>query len=76
VIAHGDQVWHVEPVAEWPPHASAWQLTLAFRAAAPAGRRAVWASFPIEATSKASLYLQAERIPDSALTSALAERLR
>jgi len=79
VIAHGDEVWHVEPVAERRPHATAWQLTLAFRAATPrpaAGRRAVWAPFPIEATSKASLYLQAERIPDSALSSALAERLR
>lgn len=76
MIAHGDEVWHVEPVAERPPHATAWQLTLAFRAAACAGRRAVWAPFPIEATSKASLYLQAERIPDSALSSLLAERLR
>lgn len=79
VIAHGDEVWHVEPVAERRPDASAWQLALAFRAAAPAARagsRAVWAPFPLEATSKSALFRQAERIPDSALSSVLAERLR
>jgi hypothetical protein len=49
VIAHGDQVWHVDAGAE---------------------RRA-----NTEATSKSSLFIQAERIPDAALSRVLAERL-
>ncbi len=79
VIAHGEQVWHVEPVAERRPHETAWQLALAFRAAAPADRaggRALWAPFPLEATSKSALFILAERIPDRALSRVLAERLR
>lgn len=76
VIAHGDQVWHVDVVAERPANASAWQLALAFRAAAELPRgRAIWTLYPIEATSKTALFIQAERIPNTALSELLAERL-
>ena len=78
VIAHDNQVWHVEAVAERRAHTQAWQLVLAFRAAVdrePGGRRAFLTPFPLEATSKSSLFNQAERIPDAALTQLLAERL-
>ncbi len=78
VIAHDNQVWHVEAVAERRAHTQAWQLVLAFRAAAgrqSSGRRAFLTPFPLEATSKSSLFNQAERIPDAALTQLLAERL-
>jgi hypothetical protein len=34
VIAHDNQVWHVEAVAERRAHTQAWQLVLTFRAAA------------------------------------------
>src|SRR5436853_586758 len=34
VIALGDQVWHVDALAERPANAEAWQLVLSFRAAA------------------------------------------
>ena len=34
VIAYGDQVWHVDAVAERPANTGAWQLVLTFRAAA------------------------------------------
>jgi hypothetical protein len=69
VIAHGDQVWHVDAVAERRANTAAWQLMLSFRAAtAPARPQAVWAS-------KSSLYIQAERIPDAALLQLLTERL-
>src|SRR2546425_1900392 len=34
VIALGDQVWHVDALAERPANADAWQLVLSFRAAA------------------------------------------
>ncbi len=81
VIAHGDQVWHVDAVAERRANTAAWQLVLSFRAAAvasepvPGRRRSFWTPYPLEATSKASLFIQAERIPDTALSQLLAERL-
>ena len=88
VIAHGDQVWHVDAVAERRANTAAWQLVLSFRAAsepppegaggsggAGGGRRSFWTPYPLEATSKSSLFIQAERIPDTALSQLLAERL-
>ena len=76
VIEHGDQVWHVDAVAERPANTAAWQLVLAFRTASERPRgRAVWTLYPLEATSKTSLFIQAERIPDTALSELLAERL-
>jgi hypothetical protein len=80
VIAHGDQVWHVDAVAERRANTAAWQLVLSFRAASEplAGtgrRRSFWTPYPLEATSKSSLFIQAERIPDAALARLLAERL-
>lgn len=75
VIAHGGQVWHVDAVAERRAHTAAWQLVLAFRAAsARAGEQSFWTPYPLEAMSKSSLYLQAERITDSTLAHLLAER--
>jgi hypothetical protein len=77
VIAHGDQVWHVDAVAERRANAAAWQLVLSFRAASEplVGRRSFWTPYPLEATSKSSLFIQAERISDAALSQLLAERL-
>jgi hypothetical protein len=51
---------------------------LSFRAATeslPGRRRSFWTPYPLEATSKSSLFIQAERIPDAALSQLLAERL-
>ncbi len=76
VIAYGDQVWHVDAVAERPANSEAWQLVLSFRSAAERSRgRSFWTPYPLEATSKSSLFNQAERIPDAALSQLLAERL-
>lgn len=78
VIAHGDQVWHVDAVAERRANTAAWQLVLSFRAtseAPPGRRRSFWTPYPLEATSKSSLFIQAERIPDAALSQLLAECL-
>lgn len=77
VIAHGDKVWHVDAVAERRANARSWQLVLTFRAAsdAPRGNPALWTPFPLEATSRSSLFIQAERIPDADLARVLAERL-
>src|SRR2546427_11002712 len=76
VIAHDNQVWHVEAVAERRAHTQAWQLVLTFRAAAERPRgRSLWTLFPLEATSKSALFIQAERIPDAALAQGFSERL-
>ena len=75
VIAHGDQVWHVDAVAERRANTAAWQLVLAFRSAAEGRRLSFWTAYPLEATSKSSLFIQAERIPNAALSQVLTERL-
>lgn len=77
VIAHGDKVWHVDAVAERRAHTQSWQLVLTFRSASEPPRRqpALWTPYPLEATSRSSLFIQAERIPDAALARVLAERL-
>jgi len=76
VIAHGEQVWHVDAVAERRANTAAWQLVLAFRAASEQPRqRSFWTPYPLEATSKSALFIQAERIPDAALSQVLAARL-
>src|SRR2546426_6058598 len=89
VIALGNQVWHVDALAERPANTDAWQLVLSFRAAAGGqgagagagtgaggGKRSVWTPYPLEATSKSSLFIQAERIPDAALPQLPSQRLR
>jgi hypothetical protein len=54
---------------------ASWQLVLSFRGTSGKVRdRAFWADFPLEATSKSALFLQAEHIPDKALASLLAAR--
>jgi hypothetical protein len=75
VIAHGDQVWHVDAVAERRANTSAWQLVLSFRAASKGRGASFLTPYPLEATSKSSLFIQAERIPNAALSQLLAERL-
>lgn len=75
MLAHGDQVWHVDAVAERRAHTQAWQLVLSFRAAGERRGQAFWTLYPLEATSKSSLFNQAERISDAALSQLLADRL-
>jgi hypothetical protein len=48
---------------------------LAFRSASEGRRLSFWTAYPLEATSKSSLFIQAERIPDAALSQVLTERL-
>lgn len=75
VIAHGERVWHVDALAERHPHVAAWQLVLAFRTATDDPRQRFLAPFPLEATSKSALFIQAERIPDRQLVDLLADHL-
>lgn len=80
VIAYREQIWHVDVVAERHANTAAWQLVLSFRAASESRgeggrRRSFLTTYPLEATSKSSLFIQAERIPDTALSLLLAERI-
>src|SRR5438552_15079898 len=75
VIAHGDQVWHVDALAERPANTEAWQLVLSFRSASERSGRSFWTLYPLEATSKSSLFIQAEPLPDTAVSQLLAEKL-
>ncbi|HEX4575660.1 MAG TPA: hypothetical protein VH158_11040 [Gemmatimonadales bacterium] len=65
----------MDALAERPANTEAWQLVLSFRAASARTGRSFWTPYPLEAASKASLFIQAERIPDTALSQLLAERL-
>lgn len=75
IISWNDTLWHVAPAAERAPNAAAWRLVLSFRAAGEGVARSVWAPFPLEATSKAALFIQAERLRDGELAQALSARL-
>lgn len=68
VIDRDGEVWHVQPAAERRAHQTVWHLMLSFRAVGSAENpRKFWASFPLESTSKSSLFIQAEKISDEAL---------
>ena len=71
VLSHGGETWHVHVAAERRPNHESWQLVLSFRTPGAEQRRAFWAPYPLEATSKASLFAQAERIPEGALQALL-----
>ena len=74
-VEFADAVWHVTYAAERRANTSTWQLVLSFRAAA-GPKTAFWAPYPLESSSKSSLFSMAERIPHDRLTSLLAEHLR
>src|SRR6266480_1137317 len=63
VIAHGDQVWHVDALAERPANAGAWQLVLSFRSASERSGRSFWTLYPLEASSKSSLFIKRSASP-------------
>jgi hypothetical protein len=74
VVDAAGEKWTVQPAAERRANAQFWQLILSFRAAS-AERRAFWATFPIESTSKSSLFYQAERIPDDKLREVITQHI-
>jgi hypothetical protein len=76
VIETGEDVWHVQPAAEMRPDAKMWQLTLSFRAArSDREPRAFWASFPLESSSKSSLFQAADRLTNDTLMEVLTQHL-
>lgn len=76
VIDAEGQRWHVQPAAERRPNVRMWQLMLSFRREeTEEGTATVWASYPMESSSKSSLFKAADRLSDEALREILAERL-
>lgn len=74
VLEVGDEVWNVSVAAERRANSEQWALVLSFRGSGPNPRR-FWAPYPIQASSKAAIYTQAERITDHDLTEILADHL-
>jgi len=54
--------------AERPANAEAWQLVLSFRSAFCACGRSFWTLYPLEASSKSSLFIQRSASPTTALS--------
>jgi len=74
VISREGEVWNVQPAAERRANQAFWQLMLSFRVTnSEQEPRAFWAPYPLEATSKSSLFVQAEKITDEALKELLAQ---
>ena len=68
--------WNVHPAAEMRPNVRMWQLMLSFRATdAEQEPRTLWAAYPMESSSKSSLFEAAERLTDEALKEILAQHL-
>jgi hypothetical protein len=75
ILSREGEVWHVHPAAERRANQATWQLMLSFRGIAANRSRAIWASYPLESSSKSSLFMQAERISDEALHEVLSRHL-
>lgn len=76
ILSREGETWHVQPAAERRANQAMWQLVLAFRRRdTGAGRRSFWATFPLESSSKSSLFQQAEKLSDETLHEVLAQHL-
>ncbi len=76
VIDAKGQRWFVHPAAERRPNVRMWQLMLSFRPVGEADEpRTLWASYPMESSSKASLFEAADRLSDDTLREILTQHL-
>ncbi|MBL8985954.1 MAG: hypothetical protein JNJ80_06775 [Gemmatimonadetes bacterium] len=72
VIEVGGEVWNISIAAERRANSDQWELVLSFRSAGPNPRR-FWAPVPMQSTSKATIYSQAEKLSDRELVELLNE---
>lgn len=63
VLETGNETWNISIAAERRANSDQWDLVLSFRSSGPTPRR-FWAPVPIQSTSKATLYAQAEKLSD------------
>ncbi len=76
VIDTGKEVWHVQMAAEMRSDVKVWQLMLSFRAAnSDRERQAFWAPYPLESSSKSSLFQAADRLSDESIKEVLSQHL-
>jgi hypothetical protein len=57
------------------PQEKVWQLVLSFRERSSENRRVFWADYPLESSSKTSLFHAADKIPDETLRQVIAQHL-
>jgi hypothetical protein len=74
VLEHADQRWNVSIAAERRPNSPHWNLVFSFRGT-ELGQRSVWADYPLSSSSKAALFVRADRISDDDLIALLVSRL-
>jgi hypothetical protein len=74
VVEHQDQVWKVSVAVERCANMTLWQLVLAFRSAGPQST-SFWTPYPLQSSSKSSLFAEADRIPDDRIAEVLAEHV-
>lgn len=74
IVALGDREWRVSVAAERRPNSPEWHLVFAFRALS-GPRSTYWATYPLSATSRSTLFRQADQISDDELVELLAARL-
>jgi hypothetical protein len=76
VIDAEGQQWLVQPAAERRPNVRMWQLMLSFRRMeTDEESRTLWAPYPMESSSKSSLFEAAERLSDETLREILSQHL-
>jgi hypothetical protein len=75
VVELDDRQWNVSVAVERRAHSDRWNLVLSFREQ-EGGTRPFWAEYPLTASSRSALLLQAEQIPNERLTAVLADLLR
>ena len=75
VVELDDRRWSVTLAAEKRADSDRWKLVLSFREQAGESG-SVWAEYPLSSTSRSSLMLQAEQIPNEQLTAVLADLIR
>jgi hypothetical protein len=74
VVEAGGLVWNVSLAAERHANSDQWGLVLSFRSDGPSPKR-FWHAYPIRASSKASIYLQADKISDHHLVEVVTNHL-
>ena len=76
VLDNGDEVWHVQAAAEMRPDVKVWQLVLSFRSKqAEREPRSFWATYPLESSSKSSLFQAADRLSDESIREILVQHI-
>ncbi|HEX5819322.1 MAG TPA: hypothetical protein VFY20_10600 [Gemmatimonadales bacterium] len=75
VVELDEREWNVSVAAERRAHSERWNLVLSFRER-DGGTRPFWAEYPLSASSRSALLMQAEQIPNERLTAVLADLLR